>query len=125
MLETDWRQNLACYLFLATAALGLAGTESAREELLRRLLEGIDVPQHQGAAAGPLARLDQGAHLGMGLAGAGMEALPHQLSIGIQHQEALKRLELSPAGVCVWIRGAADARAHQQGVEALLQLRSR
>ena len=39
----------------------------------------------QGAAAGSCPGLGQGSHFGMGIAGAGMEALSHQLACGIEH----------------------------------------
>ena len=40
------------------------------------------------AAAGPRAGPAQGHHLGVGLAGAAMEAFPDQLTIGIEHDAA-------------------------------------
>ena len=43
---------------------------------------------HRGAAARPLTRLAQGEHLGVGGAGPGVEALPHQLAVGIEHDAA-------------------------------------
>ena len=53
---------------------------------------------HQGAAAGPLARLGQGAHLGVGLAGPGVIALPHQRAAGIEHHRSHQGVGAGAAG---------------------------
>ena len=53
---------------------------------------------HQGAAAGPLARLGQGAHLGVGLAGPVVIALPHQRAAGIEQHRSHQGVGAGAAG---------------------------
>ena len=43
---------------------------------------------HGGASAGSFPGLAQGMHFGMRAAGAGVEAFPHQLALGIEHHAA-------------------------------------
>ena len=53
---------------------------------------------HQGAAAGPFARLGQGADLGVGLAGAGVVPLSHQRAAGIEHHRPHQGVGAGAAG---------------------------